>query len=224
MLKIKLKNKQNLWFCSDPHFGHSNLCKGTTRWRDSKGNIPPNVRDFSTLDKMNDTIVNNINEVVQEDDILICLGDWSFGGFDNIRLFRNRIICKNIYLVTGNHDDHIVKNKDNIRSIFTNVIEYYTQLDIRFESNNEKLKMILCHFPIASWENMSKGVIQLFGHVHLPPVHRIMAGKAMDVGMDGNNMYPISLNEVIKLMEKQPKKPLCLPHDHHEEQYTEIKK
>ena len=31
-----------------------------------------------------------------EDDFLIHLGDWSFGGFDSIKEFRSRINCKNI--------------------------------------------------------------------------------------------------------------------------------
>jgi len=31
---------------------------------------------------MNDTLVNNINEMVGENDVLIHLGDWSFGGFE----------------------------------------------------------------------------------------------------------------------------------------------
>ena len=31
---------------------------------------------------MNSTIVNNINNCAMPDDTLICLGDWSFGGFE----------------------------------------------------------------------------------------------------------------------------------------------
>jgi hypothetical protein len=37
----------------------------------------------------------------------------------------------------------------------------------------------------------------------------------MDVGVDGNNLYPISLAEVITLMDKQPIKSM-LTFDHHE--------
>lgn len=222
MLKISLNKGQTLWIMSDPHYGHINLCKGVTKWRDKKGNIPPNVRDYSTLEEMNAAIVDNINICAEQDDIIICLGDWAFGGFENIRIFRNRLVCKNIHLVTGNHDHHIVKNKDNIRSIFSSVNEFYTQLNVKQEDGTS-IDMILCHFPLASWENMSKGWIQLFGHVHLPPHHRIMAGRAMDVGMDGNGMYPIPLKEVLTLMKNQPKKPLCLPADHHADEWVEVK-
>jgi len=224
MLKINLQKDQELWITSDTHFGHSNLVKGITKWRDKKtGAIPPNVRDYNTLDEMNAAIVDNINSCVKEDDLLLCLGDWAFGGFDNIRIFRNRLLCKNIHLITGNHDHHIVKNKDNIRSIFSTVTEFYTQISIS-QPDKESIDLIACHFPLASWENMSKGWIQIFGHVHLPPHQRIMGGRAMDVGMDGNEMYPLRLQEVLSLMKNQPKKPLVLPSDHHADTWVEVKK
>ena len=35
---------------------------------------------------------------------------WSFNGFDKIIEFRNRLNCKNIHLILGNHDTHIEKN------------------------------------------------------------------------------------------------------------------
>jgi calcineurin-like phosphoesterase family protein len=73
------------------------------------------------------------------------------------------------------------------------------------------------HYPIASWHNMNDGVIHLHGHVHLPENKKISQGKAMDVGVDGNNMKPYSLNEIISIMNKQPIAKLSLPQDHHEE-------
>ena len=47
---------------------------------------------------MNTTLVDEINNKVGENDFLIHLGDFSFGGFDNIAEFRGRILCKNIHL------------------------------------------------------------------------------------------------------------------------------
>lgn len=221
MLKIDLKQGQTLWFTSDTHYGHSNICSAVTKWRDNKGNIPPNVRNFSSLNEMNEIIINNTNNYVKEDDILINIGDWSFGGFDNIQKFRDRIVCKNIYLITGNHDDHIINNRNNIQSIFTKVIEFYSQLEVK--QNNISYKFVLCHFPIASWQDMAKGRIHIHGHVHLPPNQRMGNGKHLDVGLDGNNMKPYSMKEILALMNDKLVKPLILPNDHHEEKYTEIK-
>jgi calcineurin-like phosphoesterase family protein len=217
-MKLTLLPHQRLWFTSDTHYNHSNICRGTSNWpADSK------TRDFDTLDKMNATMINNINHVVGEDDILFHLGDWSFGGFENIQEFRDRIVCKNIHLVLGNHDHHIERNKGNIQKLFASVNEYVrlevTEPNVPTELHPEKtLKktLVLCHYPIASWHDMNKGVIQLHGHVHLGPQNKLHEGRAMDVGMDGNSMEPYSLQEISKIMKKRPVKCLVLPNDHHE--------
>jgi len=215
-MKIVLEKGQNLFFTSDTHYNHSNICRATTRWTDAD-NV---TRDFKSLDHMNDTIVNNINEIVGENDILIHLGDWSFGGFGMIEEFRNRIICKNVHLVLGNHDHHIERNKDNIQRLFSSV-NHYINLDVRRPSlmkkgEMDKFKFVLMHFPIASWDGMNDNVMHLHGHVHLPKHQRISEGRAMDVGVDGNDMYPLGLFEVLNLLKNQPIKSLVLPKDHHE--------
>jgi calcineurin-like phosphoesterase family protein len=156
--------------------------------------------------------------MVGEDDILIHLGDWSFGGFDKIEEFRSRILCKNIHLVLGNHDHHIERNKEGIQSLFSSV-QNYLRLEVRRPINKattEKFIFVCMHYPIASWHDMNQGVIHLHGHVHLPAHLRIAEGKAMDVGVDGNGLEPLSMNEILSLMDKQPIKKLALPKDHHE--------
>jgi calcineurin-like phosphoesterase family protein len=214
-MKIILEKGQRLFFTSDTHYNHSNICSATTKWTDADDK----TRNFESLDHMNDTIVDNINEIVDQDDILFHLGDWSFGGFEKIREFRNRITCLNIHLVLGNHDHHIERNKDNIQDLFTSV-NHYVELDVRRPSNfakgrMDKFNFVLMHYPIASWNKMNEGVMHLHGHVHLPYRQRIAEGRAMDVGVDGNNLYPLSMVEVYNLLNKQPIDKLCLPGDHH---------
>jgi calcineurin-like phosphoesterase family protein len=218
-MKIKLNSGQKIWFTSDTHFDHKNICSATTNWVGAE-NL---TRKFSSLDQMNDELVTSINNKVGQDDILFHLGDWSFNGFENIRKFRERIVCKNVHLILGNHDHHIERNKDNIQSIFSSINEYLS-LDVKWELNQTQMmlkspnsaRFVLFHYPIASWNGMSDGVIHLHGHVHLPPHQRLADGKAMDVGVDGNNMEPISMEEVLKIMSKQPIAKLTLPKDHHE--------
>jgi calcineurin-like phosphoesterase family protein len=172
---------------------------------------------------MNDMIVNNINHLVGEDDILFHLGDWSFGGFDNIQEFRDRLVCKNIHLILGNHDQHIENDKGGVKALFASV-NHYVRLELTVPNvPNEinpaktiKKTFVLCHYPIASWHDMNRGVIQLHGHVHLGPHNKLHAGKAMDVGMDGNFMDPYSLQEIAKIMRDRPVKCVVLPNDHHE--------
>ena len=220
-MKITLETGQKLWFTSDTHYGHTNICRGVSKWKDFNGNVPiKQTRDFKTLYHMNDAIVESINNVVGENDILFHLGDWSFGGFENIAEFRNRIVCKNIHLILGNHDHHIENNRDDIQDLFSSVNQYLRlQVSVYPGTvlHTGKVDLVLMHYPIASWHNMNDNVIHLHGHVHLPPNKKLAQGKAMDVGVDGNFLVPYSLNEITRIMDKQPITKLSLPQDHHEE-------
>ena len=220
-MKITLETGQKLWFTSDTHYGHTNICRGVSKWKDFNGNVPiKQTRDFKTLYHMNDAIVESINNVVGENDILFHLGDWSFGGFENIAEFRNRIVCKNIHLILGNHDHHIENNRDDIQDLFSSVNQYLKlQVSVYPGTvlHTGKVDLVLMHYPIASWHNMNDNVIHLHGHVHLPPNKKLAQGKAMDVGVDGNGLVPYSLNEITRIMDKQPIAKLTLPQDHHEE-------
>lgn len=218
-MKIELKPNQKLWFTSDTHYNHSNICSATTNWAVNADDY--RVRDFTSLDEMNTTIVNNINSLVGEDDILIHLGDWSFGGFESIAELRSRIVCKNIHIVLGNHDHHILNNRDNIRDLFSSVHEFLdlsVVIPSKFKNTkSEKYNFICMHYPIASWKDMNHGNIHLHGHTHLSPKNRIHKGRAIDVGVEGNNLYPIEMKEVIKLVGNNSISTLVLPADHHAE-------
>lgn len=213
-MKLTLEKGQQLFFTSDTHYSHSNICSATTNWSVNDGY----ARKFDSLQDMNQRLVDNINNMVGEDDILIHLGDWSFGGFDKIEEFRSQINCKNIHLTFGNHDHHIERNKEGVQRLFSSVQQYLRLEVVRplTKSMNEKFTFVCMHYPIASWHDMNQGVIHLHGHVHLPYHLRLADGKAMDVGVDGNELEPISMDEVLGIMEMQPIKKLALPKDHHE--------
>lgn len=197
---IKFKGDENVFVMSDSHFGHKNICRGVTDWRLPDGSIPVDqTRDFKTIEKMNETIVNNINSVVGQDDHIVHLGDWSFGGYENIPIFRSRIVCKNIYLICGNHDDHIVDNKNGYRGLFTKV--YNDRAYMRYG----QYRFVLDHYPIQSWRDLKKGVMMLHGHVHLPNNLKFGKGRKMDCGMDGHPEFrPYNLSrEIIPMLLKR---------------------
>ena len=169
-----------VWITSDTHYSHKNICRGVTNWRTKDGKIPiESTRDFNTIEDMNSVIVDNINSKIGPDDTLIHLGDFSFGGFDNIGQFLDRLVCKNIHLVLGNHDHHIKNNRENIHDRFLSVQNY-------LEVNIGGANFVLSHYPLCSWNQLSKGAIQLHGHVHLPTNKKWGNGKRLDVGVDGN--------------------------------------
>ena len=210
-MKLILNKGQRLWFTSDTHYNHANICSSTTKWTD-----PVTIREFRTLEHMNSHLVGNINEVVGQNDVLFHLGDWSFGGFESIEQFRNQIVCQNVHIVTGNHDHHIQNNRGDCQNLFSSVNKY-VELNVKWPVGPEmhEANFVLMHFPIASWNNMARGAIHLHGHVHFNPNVRLQEGKMMDVGCEGNNLYPIDMSEVLSIMKNRPVKSL-FSKDHHE--------
>ena len=51
------------------------------------------------------------------------------------------------------------------------------------------------------WHRSHYNAWQLYGHSHakLEPI-----GKQYDVGVDNNNFMPVSFNELVEIMDKQP--------------------
>jgi calcineurin-like phosphoesterase family protein len=193
----KILTSGKVFFTSDTHYSHKNICRGVTDWRTPEGETPTkSTRDFDTIEQMNETLVTNINAVVGQNDTLIHLGDFSFGGFENIEKFLNRLVCQNIHLVLGNHDHHIKYNRDGIRDRFLSV-QQYSEVKIKDEY------FVLCHYPLQSWHGLNKGVIHLHGHVHLNKMLKFGNGKKMDVGVDGNDLNPYLIDDIIKIMNKR---------------------
>lgn len=207
-MKLKLEDLDKIFITSDTHFGHANICRGTTTWdltkrTSAEGNVL-GVRDFDTIEEMNRALIDGINSTVPDDGILFHLGDWSFGGEDNIRQFRHRINCDNINLITGNHDHH--QEKGTWDHLFTSR-QKYLELEV-----GKHLKFNLFHFPIVSWNNINRGSFHLHGHQHWSGDKRFSPGRCMDVGVDGNNLCPYKLTDVIDLLKDRKKYD---PEDHH---------
>lgn len=187
--------RKNIWFTSDPHFGHKNISSP------NESNWDKGYRNFSSLNEMNENIVNNIN-IVKEDDILYILGDFSFGGIDNILLFRNQIRCKNIHLILGNHD-HNIKNKyfKTKDGILFNPIELFTTINQVYNGKIGDKYFHLSHYAHLVWPESHKGSIHLFGHSHGTVVG---VGKSMDVGFDSHPEFrPFNFDEIIELMKNK---------------------
>lgn len=207
----------NHYFTSDTHYGHANIVRGTTSWDNTQ-----RCRDFDTLEEHNDALVHRINSVVKENDTLWHMGDWSFGGKNNITAFRGRLNCKNINFILGNHDQWIEPEESEFRHLF-NSVQYYKEVKIG------GTHFVLCHFAMRVWNKSHKGSIMLYGHSHgtldqLQPKftcptwtgddYWIKNYKTMDVGVDTHDMYPYHLDEIRDIMEG---KDILLNVDHHNE-------
>lgn len=220
---LKLNTKEcGIWFTSDPHYNQANIVEGISSWEDKSP-----CRPFKTLDEHDTALVNNINAVVKENDVLICLGDWNFGTYkESVDLgfeFRKRLKCKNIYLVLGNHDTHIRKNKNGIQGCFKQVLDYL-ELTIIEPSDQEgekafKHKIIMSHYAMRVWNHSHRGSIMLYGHSHgnldeftpttanptwIGDQYYIRNYRTMDVGIDTHPEFrPYSWEEIKSIMLKR---------------------
>lgn len=120
-------------------------------------------RPFNSVDEMNNKIIQNCNDYVKEDDRLFFVGDMVFGPLDDtkylktVRYFRNKIKCKNIFLIYGNHDRRARKEAE-FRRHFVNCSDY-----LEIKSGDQSV--ILFHYPIESgcW---NRAVTAKAWHVH----------------------------------------------------------
>ena len=188
-----------IWFTSDTHFGHTNIAgPKISRW--SSG-----YRNFNSVHEMNMSLVNDINKYVKEDDILYHLGDWSFGGVENIKLFRDSIVCQNIHLILGNHDQHIIDKEVSYHNSSFNPIELFASVQDVLTLDIGKTKLFLSHYSHRVWLGSHKGVIHLYGHSHgsIPDY-----GKSMDVGVDVafkkfGEYRPFNIGDITNIMSKR---------------------
>jgi calcineurin-like phosphoesterase family protein len=184
-----LKNK-NIFFTSDSHLHHNNICKGISNWSDKD----KNCRDFNTLQEMDDAIIDGVNNNVGQDDILFHLGDVAWGA-KYVKQYVDRLICKNIYLILGNHDTDIIKSEE-LQSLFKGV---YRLLNIDLNGRH----FVLCHYAMRVWNKSHHFSTHLYAHSH-GKLLDLPNSLSMDVGIDTNkNLFPYHIDEINKIMDKK---------------------
>lgn len=186
-----------LFFTSDLHLGHSNAIEFSNR-------------PFYDIDEMNTTLLQNINDVVGRSDELWILGDFAYKvSREEVKKMRDMIRCKNVHLVTGNHD------KDYSKDHIFQSVQDYKELKTAYG------KFILFHYPILEWNAAHYGTVHLHGHIHstgeyneinlkkryhdrFPEGHTTkdpdLGLRIYDVGVDANDLKPVSLEQIAKMM------------------------
>lgn len=179
-------SQKEIYMTGDLHGWHKNLAKGSSSWSDKYG-----CRDFEDEFVMTETLIKNINDTVDENDIIVHHGDWTFGGKANVQKLRDSIKCKTIVTLLGNHCKHI-RNSEELQSLFTKVLDYN-------EFSLFGFNFINFHYPIMSWNYMSSKCIMTHGHCHHNLKHNIP--NLIDVGIDGPNygFKPVHISEIMKM-------------------------
>ena len=175
----------NIWFTSDLHFGHTRLlefCRSTRRGE--------------TIEEHDELLVEAFNSVIKKGDTLYILGDECLGDRDEGYANISRINGQK-HLIRGNHTQ---LRKQEHKDVFESISDL-KKISIKLE-DGKKQQIIMCHFPIAEWENAHNGSIHLFGHLHgnTKNIKHLLQYKCMDVGIDarnGNLMLPFHIDEVL---------------------------
>lgn len=165
-------------YISDLHFGHQSIIE--------KCNRP-----FHSIEEMNATMIRNINEATDCDDILMILGDVACYGYNPVQELE-AIHCRKV-LIIGNHDRSLISHH-SFRKQF---------LDIRESEllNDKGFRLFLAHFPHAEWDGYWKGRYHFYGHIHNSTMGAalIMAQytNAVNVSADVLDFTPKSAVELI---------------------------
>jgi len=183
---------------SDEHFGHENILKYCNR-------------PFNSVAEMNHEMIERNNSVVTDNDIVIHCGDFTLNKEQYALDIIEQLKGNHIFL-TGSHDKWMKKFDWNsfVTSFdgkFLNdgitFIPRVSRGGYVFEQNIDGTYIVACHYAMRVWPRSHHGSIHVYGHSHgnLPSL-----GKSMDVGVDCNNFYPISLKQVIERINHENEK------------------
>jgi len=163
------------FFTGDEHFSHKNILKYCGR-------------PFPTIEDHDEEIIKRHNEVVKKNDIVVHSGDFTMkSSFKEVsEYYINRLNGTHIFL-KGSHDKWLNQSKSH--EIWEKTI--YGQ------------HIVVCHYAMLVWPRSHYGSWQLFGHSHGNLNHPLM-GKQHDDGVDNNNFYPFSLDQIVEIMKNKP--------------------
>ena len=125
-------------------------------------------------------LVGVINNWVGKKDQLYILGDLSFAPKVEAEKFIDKLNGKK-FLILGNHDKNI-QNSTRFEQI--------TQIkNFNYSKGGANIHIVLCHYPISSWERKVHGSYHLYGHVHGKYKN---SGLSLDVGLDSKDLLSIT--------------------------------
>ena len=204
---------KNTWVTSDWHVGHNSVlsfCKG------SRGH-------FMDLEHMHKTLVTNYNNMVKPHQTCYFLGDFAFKGVE----YGARVLSQlngHKVLIRGNHDKgHQSLLNMGFAAVLDSASFYVFNYLITMSHfplagiKREKCENFATYQEGEGWHGEFKYKntfqvlqdtgqdIHLHGHVHSPNnghSERIL-GKQFDVGVDANDLRPISLRYIINTMKRE---------------------
>jgi calcineurin-like phosphoesterase family protein len=140
-------------------------------------------RPFGTIQEMDDALISNYNSVVKPEDVVIHVGDFTLAPKHVAATYIARLKGKHVF-IRGSHDRWMENDYTYLRE---------------FKINGQGI--VACHYAMRVWPKSHYGTWQVFAHSHgrLKP-----EGKQWDVGVDNNNFFPVSFDQLIEIMKGLP--------------------
>lgn len=153
-------------------------------------------RGFSSLEEMEGTIIEKYNDCVSQNDDVFVLGDLMLGDYDRGKSCIGRLKGR-LHVILGNHD---TKDRQIVYFSLPNVVEIVYAKVICYKKHD----FYLSHYPSFTGnllnDDLSKMLIDLFGHTHQR--HNFFEGMPYmyHCGVDSHKMYPVTLDFALKEM------------------------
>lgn len=167
------------YFTSDLHLGHKNV-------------LEYDSRPFKTIELHDETLINNHNSIVRQEDDFYFLGDFCLANSKKAESYLSRMIG-NKFFIKGNHD------KRDIIKIYE---KYGTYLGEQKKITIHAQEIILNHFALRTWWHSNHGVWHLYGHSHGKLEHESW-GRSMDVCIILNNYFPFEFDDIDRILSKR---------------------
>ena len=174
-------SKENIYFTSDLHIGHSLFIK-------------KHLRPHKTVEEMNECLFDLLGSF-HDDDIIFYLGD--FVWHKRFLPIAHKYMKGTWYFIKGNHDSsQDIKHEFNLQFM----------PDI-MEITIDTQPITLCHYPMISWNRSHYGAWQLYGHHHrdtTDPLDSLFGGKKFNVAYDANDFQVVPYSKVKHYMNEAP--------------------
>jgi calcineurin-like phosphoesterase family protein len=190
---------KTIWVTSDFHFGHGNAI---TQFKRDDGTP---LRDFESIEDMNETIINNYNKVVKAGDSVYILGDVAIN-----RRYIN--LCGRLngrkVLILGNHDIFTNHRSNDYEPYFDRI--HSNKVYMRKGAAGEQDGVIMTHFPIVG--NMERFAANIHGHTHwnlvgMDTTKRVSPENTVskwyvNVCVERTNYMPVNVIELMDMLKR----------------------
>jgi len=177
-----------IFFTGDEHYGHTSRAGGIIKYCD---------RPFDNIVDHDEAIISNLNEVVDPRDTVIHNGDFSWRSVNRTIEIIKRLNGIHIFVVAlrGGHDKVIRKISRRYPDL-SECIPYIYELTLY-----NKYHITICHYKMEVWPRSHYNSWHCFAHSHCK---LRSTGKSHDIGVDCNNFYPLSFDQLKDIMDAKP--------------------